>query len=244
MDQTRKGQDELSTSKAKSPTSAAKVRRPRDSLSRELIIEAAERVAHRDGLDRLTFQAIGKELEAHPTSVYRHFRDKDELVLELIDTLRGRSYGGTFQETDSWRDDLRTVSRVIHDHYLKYPEFALEMASRTTRRPTEFATVEFALGALKRAGLSPADAAVYLRAFGNMTRAMSAMEASMHALPQETRRADDLAWQVEYRSLPAEDYPHLAEVRDELTSISDPRAFDTALEMMLDAIALRVGQDT
>lgn len=228
------------TSKVKTTKPAQKPRRPRDSLSRELIIEAAERVAHRDGLDRLTFQSIGKELEAHPTSVYRHFRDKDELVLELIDTLRGRSYGGTLTETDDWRDDLRTVSKVIHDHYLKYPEFALEMASRTTRRPTEFATVEFALGALKRAGLNSADATLYLRAFGNMTRAMSAMEASMHALPPATRKADDLAWQVEYRSLPDDEYPHIAEVREELASISDPRAFDTALELMLDAIALRV----
>ena len=230
----------MSTSKAKSAKAAPKVRRPRDSLSRELIIQAAERVAHRDGLGRLTYQAIGKELEAHPTSVYRHFRDKDELVLELIDTLRSRSYGGTLQATDDWRDDLRTVSRVIHDHYMKYPDFALEMASRTTRRPTEFATVEFALGALKRAGLTPADAALYLRAFGNMTRAMSAMEASMHALPLETRKADDLAWQVEYRSLPDEDYPNVAEARDQLTSISDPRVFETALEFMLDAIAQRV----
>jgi AcrR family transcriptional regulator len=127
--------------------SPPRARRPRDSLSRELIIEAAERVAHRDGLDRLTFQSIGAELEAHPTSIYRHFRDKDELVLELIDSLRGRSYGGTLMATDDWRDDMRTVAHVIHDHYLKYPDFALEMASRTTRRPTEFATVEFALGA-------------------------------------------------------------------------------------------------
>jgi Bacterial regulatory proteins, tetR family len=28
-----------------------------------------------------SFQALGAELGAHPTAVYRHFRDKDELTL-------------------------------------------------------------------------------------------------------------------------------------------------------------------
>src|SRR5262245_10516653 len=98
-------------------------RRKRDSLSRALILEAAERIATSDGLANLTFQALGKELEAHPTSIYRHFRDKDELVLELIDTLRDRSYGGRLEATDSWRDDLRSIAYHVHDHYLRYPEF-------------------------------------------------------------------------------------------------------------------------
>jgi hypothetical protein len=80
---------------------------------------------------------------------------------------------------------------------------------------------------------------VYLRVTGNMIRAMSAMEASMHSLDFATRKADDLAWEVEYRSLPADEYPHLAEAGDQLTTISDPRVFDTAVELMLDAIEQR-----
>lgn len=211
----------------------------RATLSRELIVEAAERVARRDGLDQLTFRSIGKEIGAHPTSVYRHFRDKDELVLELIDTLRARSYGGTLKSSGDWRNDLRHVAEVIRRHYLNYPEFALDMASRTTRRSTEFSNVEFALGALKRAGLDPAEAAICLRAYGNMIRSVAAMEASMQTLPPETRAADDLAWQVEYRALPDDEFPNIAEHRDQLTTLSDPRIFDTVVEMMLDAIELR-----
>lgn len=231
-------------SRAQSGAAADRPRKrlPRATLSRELIIEAAERIAHRDGLDRLTYQSIGAELGAHPTSIYRHFRDKDELVLELIDTLRARSYGGTLKSSGNWRDDLRQVADVIHRHYLRYPEFALDMASRTTRRSTEFHTVEFALGALKRSGLGTADAALCMRAFGNMIRSVAAMEASMLALPASTRAADDLAWQVEYRSLPADEFPNIAEHREQLTGLGDPRIFDTAVEMMLDAIELRARQ--
>ncbi|AXK31670.1 TetR/AcrR family transcriptional regulator [Streptomyces armeniacus] len=214
-------------------------RRARHSLSREMIVEAAEKIAMREGLDGLTFQALGKELEAHPTSIYRHFRDKDELVLELVDTLRSRSYGGELKATESWRDDLRTQARHIHDHYMRYPQLALQMAARTTRRPMEFSNVEFALDAFLRAGLPPDEAATCMRVFGNVIRSLSSMESGLHALDTEARNRDALAWEVEYRSVSAEEYPRIASMGDHLTSIGDPRIFDNAVELFLDAVEVR-----
>ncbi|WP_113701656.1 TetR/AcrR family transcriptional regulator [Nonomuraea lactucae] len=224
------------------PASQKRGRRARDSLSRAIILEAAEKIATSEGLESLTFQALGKELSAHPTSIYRHFRDKDELVLELIDSLRSRSYGGNLQKTGSWRDDLRLISRHVREHYLRYPQLAFQMAARTTRRPMEFANVEFALDALLRAGLSPDEAVLHLRAFGNVVRSLSSMEASLLALDAETRKRDELAWEVEYRQLPAEEYPHIASLAGQLTGVGDPRIFDLAIELILDAIELHVSR--
>lgn len=217
-------------------------RLPRDTLSRQVILEAAERVAARDGLDAFTFQSLAKEVNAHPTSLYRHFRDKDQLVLELIDDLRARSYGGRLEATDSWREDLRTLARYVHEHLMRYPQFAVQMAARTTRRPTEFANVEFALDALLRAGLDEEDAAMYLRVFGNVVRSLASMEAGMLVLDPETRDGDTLAWQLEYRRLPAEQYPRIAAMSGELRDIGDPRVFDTAVDLFLDAIEARAAQ--
>jgi AcrR family transcriptional regulator len=221
-----------------------KTRRERDSLSREVILEAARAVAERDGLPGLTFQALGSELSAHPTSIYRHFRDKDELLLDLIDHLRERSYGGELVHGADWRDDLRLLARVIHDHYLRYPSFAAQMAARTTRRPTEFGSVEFAAEALLGAGLSPESAAICLRALGNYTRSAASIEASMLALDERTRRADNLAWEVEYRQLDPDRYPAIRELDGNLTTIGDPSAFWTGLELMLDGIALRAERES
>ncbi|GAA1023840.1 TetR family transcriptional regulator [Acrocarpospora pleiomorpha] len=234
----------MGTSSHREPKSAptGRTRRARDSLSRQIIVAAAEKVATRDGLDGLTFQALGKELDAHPTSIYRHFRDKDELVLELIDNLRARSYGGTLKKTDSWRDDLRTIAQRVHEHFMRYPEFALQMAARTTRRPTEFANVEFALDALLRAGLPPEEAALHLRVFGNVVRSLSAMEAGLMALDPESRVRDELAWQVEYRQLAAEEFPVISSMAEHLARIGDPRIFDLAVELYLDAIELRANR--
>ncbi len=196
------------------------------------------------GLDALTFQAIGDKLQAHPTSIYRHFRDKDELILELVDSLRARSYADQLVPSDDWLDDIRRLSQLIREHYLRYPQFAQQMAMRTTRRPTEFANVEFFLDAVHRGGISDAQAVVLLRAFGNLVRAMASLEAAFSSLEDTVRVKDELAWQLEYRHLDPERYPNITRVADQLHSIGDPLAFDTALEMMLSAIGGKADGDT
>ena len=229
----------MSSSKTRSAGAAAKKRRPRDSLSREVILEAAEAIAVRDGIDGLTFAALGQELNAHATSIYRHFRDKDDLVLELIDLLRAKSYDKELTSTGDWREDLRFTAKAIHANYQRYPSLAHQMSVRTTRRPTEFRNVEFALDALRRAGLDDASAATTLRVFGNFVRSTSAMEASIRALPDKVRATDELAWEIEYRQLPVEEFPNINRMANGLMTVGDPQIFDEALEMMLDAIALR-----
>ncbi|MBU2668148.1 TetR/AcrR family transcriptional regulator [Actinoplanes bogorensis] len=227
------------------PAASERPRRPRrarDSLSRDVIIQAAKTVAVRSGLEGLTFQALGEELDAHPTSIYRHFRDKDELVLELIDALRNESYGGKHVPTDDWRSDLKSLSDSIHQHYLRYPEFAQQMAARTTRRPTEFANVELALDALLRAGLPPTEAVLYLRVFGNFVRSLSSIEAAVTALPATLRRADEMAWRTSYAEVDPEQYPRIAQVAEHLHGIGDPTVYEEGIELLLDAIEQRARQ--
>lgn len=219
--------------------SASRPRRPRDSLNRETILAAAEELAAGGGFDALTFQAIGDKLQAHPTSIYRHFRDKDELLLELVDSLRARSYLDHLVASDDWLDDLRRHAQMIRAHYLRYPKFALEMAMRTTRRPTEFRNVEFALDAMHRGGIPDEEAVVLMRALGDFIRSAASAEASYRALDPEVRQRDEVAWQVEYRQLDPEQYPNITRVADRLLNLGDPAGFDTALELMLEAIAGR-----
>ncbi|MBX3195715.1 MAG: TetR/AcrR family transcriptional regulator [Microbacteriaceae bacterium] len=214
-------------------TRTGRPRRARDSLSRELIVAAAEAVVQRQGLDRLTFQAIGDELDAHPTSIYRHFRDKDELFLALIDTLRARSYSGAMTETDDWMADLRNQAHLIHDHYMRYPEFALQMA---LRRPTDFMSVEFTIGALRRGGYDAESAALYARALGQLVRSAASIQAALTAIPEEQRDADDLTWEKDYRKLDPESHPNIAWVGSHLPGIRDPRGWETALDLLLESI--------
>lgn len=228
--------------KEKRAKGESRPRRARDSLNRETILAAAEKIALRDGLDALTFQEIGDELQAHPTSIYRHFKDKDELLLELVDGLRARSYGGSVTPTDDWRADLRTISQRVREHYLRYAPFAQQMVMRTTRRPVEFSNVEFTLDAVRRAGVDDDEVAAVQRALGNFVRAVASLEAAFHTLDPDVRRRDELAWQVEYRQLDPEKYPTIAHFADHLPNLGSPIAFDLGMEMMLDAIEVRAAR--
>ncbi|MHC9046899.1 TetR/AcrR family transcriptional regulator [Microbacterium saperdae] len=224
------------TESAKAPASAkgtARPRRARDSLSREIIVAAADRVVEREGLDRLTFQSIGEELGAHPTSIYRHFRDKDELLLALIDTLRARSYSGGMVATEDWLADLRTQAHLIHDHYMRYPEFALQMA---LRRPTDFSSMEFSIGALRRGGYGPEQAALYARALGQLIRSASSIQAALTALPADVQDADELTWQMDYRRLDPAEFPEITWAGESLPGVRDPRAWEAALDLLLESI--------
>ncbi|WP_053382736.1 TetR/AcrR family transcriptional regulator [Leucobacter celer] len=221
------------------PVAPVRTRRKRDSLNREVILEAAEKIAVRDGVESLTFQALGAELSAHPTSMYRHFRDKDELMLALIDSLRDRSYLGALVPTGDWRDDLRLAARVVHEHYLRYPLFAQLMAARTTRRPREFANMEYIMRALLEAGFEPEEALRYQRVFGNYVRALSSIESAAHALPEEVQREDDLAWRLRYEQLDPEEFPAITSAGGPPLRIGDAGTFDLGLELLLEGLEAR-----
>lgn len=220
----------------KSVAGFSRPRRPRDSLNRAVIVEAAIRIVERDGLDGLTFQALGQELDAHSTSMYRHFRDKDELLLEVIDSLRERSYGGALVPADDWREDLRMLAAHIREHYRRYAPFAHEMALRSTHRKNEFANLEFTLAALQRAGLTPEQSVVYARVLGNYIRAMSSFEASVGDLDPDLRSKDRVQMQVDALSLSGTEFPLLSAAATSLLALDDPRVFGLGLEAILDAI--------
>lgn len=234
----KNGQQSIGTGGEPAPA-VARARMPRDTLSRSVIIDAAIVIAERDGLDGLTFQALGNELGAHATSVYRHFRDKDEFLLEVIDTLRERSYGSALVSTGNWREDLRAIAAHIREHYRRCAPFAHQMSVRATHRKAEFINVEFALDALDRAGLTPEEAVVYVRLFGNYVRAMSSFEAAVSCLDPELKAKDHLQMRAGSLILEPDQFPHLVSAAASLLSFDDPRVFDVGLNAILDAIESR-----
>jgi AcrR family transcriptional regulator len=226
-------------SKSSAGTNARRGRLPRGTLSQELIIEAALRVADSAGMDRLTFQALGRELSAHPTAIYRHFRNKDELLLALVDALHEEALANTPPPTDDWAHDLMQIAIHTHDAFLRHPRVGALVAARTARRENEFRTVERKLDCLRRAGLNDTDAARYHRVFADVVLSYSAMDASLASLPPDVRDADLRAWQTDYLTLPPDRYPNIARVGPRFVRLDDPQNFLTAVQTVIDQIRAR-----
>jgi AcrR family transcriptional regulator len=62
---------------------------PKPGLSLPKIVEAAIRVADRDGLDAVSMARVAAELGTAPMSLYRHVGSKDELVALMADAAWG-----------------------------------------------------------------------------------------------------------------------------------------------------------
>lgn len=220
--------------------SESRGRLPRGTLSQDLIIEAAFRIADSSGMQNLTFQALGRELSAHPTAIYRHFRNKDELLLALIDALHEEALASSPPPTDDWARDLLEIALNTHAAFLRHPHVGALAAARTARRENEFRYVERNLDCMRRAGLSDADAARYYRVFTDLVLCYSSMNASRAALRPEILAADLRAWQTDYLSLPSDRYPNIAKVSSKFVAVDDPKNFVLAVQALIDTIRVKV----
>ncbi|WP_063057935.1 TetR/AcrR family transcriptional regulator [Nocardia sienata] len=58
-------------------------------LSREAVVAAAEQIVESEGIEALTMRRVADRLSSSPTAIYRHVRDKDEMLLALLDEVAG-----------------------------------------------------------------------------------------------------------------------------------------------------------
>ena len=100
------------------------------SLSRDAVIDAAVRHIRDNGFEQLTLRALATRMGVAPMSLYRHVRDKDDLLDEVVDRLLTEQWRPTVPETErrAWleeaADRLRgfLVSEPAALHvYLRHP---------------------------------------------------------------------------------------------------------------------------
>lgn len=213
----------------------------RGSLTPELIVAESLRLLDAQGIEGFSLPKLGRVLGANPTAVYRHFADKDDLVLAIADLLIEEATLGLTQH-ECWIDTVTDACRRLRATYRAHPAAASLASYRTTRRPAELRIVNILIGAVLAAGFEGARAAVIYRAIGDSALAWAGGEAALLALDTEHRQADRDAWNREYLAVQPEQYPHTWRIREELPKVSDDAIFEAALDIFvrgLTAIAPR-----
>jgi hypothetical protein len=75
--------------------------------------------------------------------------------------------------------------------------------------------------------------------FADFILGYSALDAGLASLEPAIRHADLLSWEIQYRALPASQYPNIAAVASALPALDDPENFATAVDLMIEAIRAR-----
>lgn len=134
---------------------AARKRRPRGSLTPEVILGAAEAAAAQ-GFDALSMRAVAARLQAVPMALYNHFATKEQLVDALLDRVLSRFEPPP--ETDDWAADLASFARAHRRLLVAHPWAVAPLFSQPNPGLGAVRIGELALRILRRGGLPAAHA--------------------------------------------------------------------------------------
>jgi AcrR family transcriptional regulator len=209
-------------------------RRP---LDRAQVVRAGLELLDELGLDALTMRELAKRLGVKAASLYRHVRDKDELLILMADEICA--------EIElpppglPWREALPEMGRRARRGMLAHRDGARLLASTPPAGPRRLRQIEAILGLLASSGLSPRDAAWAGYHLNNFVTESAADEARMAAtaaqmgithakLMAEARR--------QFRALPADQFPTLTRMADHLTEDDPDALFEFGLQLWLDGL--------
>jgi AcrR family transcriptional regulator len=224
---------------AKAPSRAQ-----RATLSREAILGAALHIADRDGLGGLTMRKIAGHLGASPMGVYRHFRNKAEIVGGLVDLVVGR-YDVTNHDEPSWTEWVRETFLQMKHALCAHPGIIPLLGATAFWGTNALGVLERVLHVLRGAGLGEASVPLF-HALMSYTIGAVAIESS--ALSQATgergldseeqlRRAR-LFFELAARST----YPNVVASAPELARFSTGDQFVNGLDRILSSVSIEQGE--
>jgi AcrR family transcriptional regulator len=105
---------------AAQPKAQQQERLPRGTLDRATVVAAALELADREGLAGVTMARVAGELGSSAMSLYRHLRDKEEL-LEAIAELAMAEVPTLAQDGRPWRVRLEELAVGVRQAVLRHP---------------------------------------------------------------------------------------------------------------------------
>lgn len=213
---------------------AATSGRSKQRIDRESIVAAGMAIAARPNAPAITVRELGKYLGADPTSIYRHFRTKDDVLRALLENLMAMALARVTAPRLEWRERLRQLAAATFELYMQYPAIGSEAIHLSTNGPAELNVVEAMLDCMEVAGLSDGEAVRHYAALSTYVLAYTSGVASSYSDAENPE--DATAWLS--RSLPMSPatHPRVNALRDALVALDDRDVYDMGVEALLDAV--------
>lgn len=187
-----------------------------------------------EGLDALTMRSLSERLEVVPMALYRHVKNKDDLLDGVLD--RAVSLVGVPGPGLGWREGLTALARSIRTTMLAHPSIAGAIVSRPSLGPHSLVIGEYGFSVMRENGFSDADTERGLNVVLTYTLGFVALEVPRTHAP--TIRLADL--DAAYEQLPADLFPHTAAIRPSFVGFFSDSQFEFGLETILDGLELRL----
>ena len=210
--------------------------RTREPLSRERVLHASLELADEGGIGALTMHRIGRRLGVEAMSLYRHVRNKDDILDGLVELVAAEFEVPT--GTPDWKASIRSSAISVHEALLRHPWASTVLESRVELGPVRLRRLDALLGVLGRAGFSTPDVIQTLMALDSHAYGFVLQE---QAWPFPTEAAPARAG-VLASEIPADTYPNVTSMLAFVTTTGPEGLvqFEFGLDLLLDAVERRL----
>ncbi len=125
---------------------------------RDRVVQTAITIADAEGIPGLSMRRLAGALGIPTMSLYRHVRDKEELILLMMDEVMGANPPPPHLDpaTDDWRTCVEGLARLQWAMYRRHTWLAQAVSfTRPLLAPNAMAHTEWVMQALDRFGLDP-----------------------------------------------------------------------------------------
>jgi AcrR family transcriptional regulator len=208
-------------------------KKPRRSLTREAVVDAAIEVLDEGGIDGMNMRAVAERLGTGPASLYAHVSGKDELLALIIDRLAGDialPVPGVAPWQEQLKDAIRAMRRMLGEHR----DLARASLGNIPTGPNALRLINAVLGVLRDAGL-PDQVIAYAVDILPLYATATAYEESLYTAKELPDEGEAFIAEMRryFSSLPVDRFPHIVALAVPLTTNDSP---DARFEFGLDAL--------
>jgi AcrR family transcriptional regulator len=124
----------------------------RQPLTRDRVLQVAVELADRGGIEALSMRKLGQDLGVDAMALYRHVRNKDDLLDGLVEVIVGQIEPP--QPGVEWKASLRAQAMAARRVMLGHPWARQVLEDRGTAGQAALAHIEAALATLRDGGFS------------------------------------------------------------------------------------------
>ncbi|MFF0219697.1 TetR/AcrR family transcriptional regulator [Streptomyces vinaceus] len=202
-------------------------------ISREEVVETARRIVDTEGVDRLTMRRLAAEIGSTPMALYHHVRNKDELLVLLLDDYAAR----TLQRPElpaRPRERIVVTAATIHEALAACPWIVEVLTADDLMSTSALWFVDQIIDALVESGLSPERAVHAYRAIWYYT----AGEILVRTTAARRRTDADRPTYREqvFADLDPGELPRLAQVADQWAPLTAEDTYLDGLRALVDGL--------
>ncbi|MEU4383667.1 TetR/AcrR family transcriptional regulator C-terminal domain-containing protein [Promicromonospora sp. NPDC023805] len=220
---------------------------PRDTLTRDQIVQAAIELLDTEGLEGLNMRALGRRLVSAATAVYWHVQNKDNLVLLATDRVWGEL---TLPDLDhvGWRAAAESMATDLYGMFVRHTWLVQVFAVHVVYGESKARHDDRSLAVFEAAGFTgaradQAAASVFTYVLGNAAGATASASLARSLAGGGPTAELQLQGAMDKAREIAAQYPYLRARLDTHAAsdyaASPERTFEFGLEALLDGLERR-----